>query len=149
MENPLRGKYDIGCIVGRFQVPGLSKGHKHLIDNVVDSHKQVIIIIGVSPTLGTKKNPLGYTCRMQMFKDEYPNVIVTHVLDVNCNSLWSKNLDTTIRAICPTGSICLYGGRVSFINSYKGIYPTFEIGTTDKKEGITIREEIGKETVPH
>lgn len=146
-NNPLKNKYDIGVIVGRFQVPELSEGHKHLIDNVIESHSQVIVIIGVSPALGTKKNPLGYTARMQMIQQEYQNAIITHVLDINSDDKWSKNVDLIIRSLCPIGSVCLYGGRDSFVGCYSGVYPTFELGITDKKEGTKIRDEVGKEVV--
>lgn len=147
MENPLKNKYDIGVVIGRFQVPGLTDGHKHIIDNVLESHKQIVVIIGISPTLGTKKNPLGYTARMQMIQDVYPKAIVLPHMDVGFDETWSKQLDTLIRSVCPVGSVCLYGGRDSFIKRYYGIYPTFEIGITDEKEGTRIREEIGKEVI--
>lgn len=147
MENPLKGKYDIGVVIGRFQVPYLTSGHKHVIDNVADAHKQLLIVVGVSPTLGTKKNPLSYTARMEMLQSTYPKAIITHLMDVGSDEIWSKNLDILIRSICPLGSVCLYGGRDSFIKSYKGAYPTFEIGVTDKTQGVEIREEIGKQTI--
>lgn len=147
MLNPLANKYDIGVIVGRFQVPELTEGHKHVIDNVLTAHKQLIIAIGVSPTLGTKKNPLGYTSRMHMLRSTYKTAIIVPIVDVNSDELWSKNLDTLIRSICPIGSICLYGSRDSFISSYKGIYSTFELGTLEKIEATKIREKIGKELI--
>lgn len=145
--NPLQGKYDIGVIVGRFQVPKLTEGHKKLIDSIIDSHKQVIIVIGVSEALTTKQNPLGYIPRLQMLQSQYPQVVITHLLDVNSDEQWSKNLDTLIRSIHPIGSICLYGGRDSFIEHYHGKYPTFEFGITDKATGTQIRQEVGKEVI--
>lgn len=145
--NPLSGKYDIGVIIGRFQVPGLDEAHRHLIDNVCEAHKQVIITVGVSSALGSKKNPMGYIPRMQMLHEAYPNAIITPVMDVGSDEVWSKNLDTMIRSLCPIGSICLYGGRDSFIKAYRGVYPTFEIGTSDGKSGSNIRENIGKEVI--
>ncbi len=142
--NPLKGKYDVGVIVGRFQVAELSEAHRFLIDTVRESHKQVIVAIGVSEALGTKKNPLGYTARMQMIQETFPDVIVTHVMDVKDDKQWSKTLDKIIRALCPMGSVCLYGGRDSFINSYAGRYPTFELAVVNEEAGTRIREEIGK-----
>ncbi len=147
MESPLKNKYDIGVIVGRFQVPELMEGHKHVVDNVVEAHKQVIIVLGVSPTLGTKKNPLGYIPRMQMLQETYPDAIITHIMDINFDEVWSQCLDTLIRSLCPIGSVCLYGSRDSFISQYHGIYPTFEIGINTTKEGTKIREEVGKQVV--
>lgn len=145
MDNPLKNRYDIGVIIGRFQVPELSEGHCHIIDNVKNSHKHLLIVIGISPALGTKKNPMGYIPRWQMINSAYPEAVIVPLNDVGSNELWSSNLDTLIRSIFPMGSICLYGGRDSFKNSYKGIYDTFEVGITDAKEGTKIRQEVGKE----
>lgn len=141
----LKDKYDIGVVVGRFQVAELSDAHKALINNVRENHKQVIIVIGVSPTLGTKQNPLGYTARMKMIQKEFPDVIISYLMDKSSDKEWSKELDFLIRAICPLGSVCLYGGRDSFISSYKGIYPVFELAVIHPHAGTQIREDIGKE----
>lgn len=141
MENPLKNRYDIGVIVGRFQVPGLTKAHKNLIDNVIESHKQVVIILGVSPTLGTRKNPMGYTARLHMLQEAYPTALIGYNMDVGSDKLWSKNLDAIIRSLCPIGSVCLYGGRDSFVKAYHGSYPTFELGINDSKEGTKVRDQ--------
>lgn len=149
MTNPLQNKFDVGVIVGRFQVPELSEGHMDLINNVIESHKQVLIVIGTSATLGTKKNPLNYITRKQMIETTFPQakVLVTHLMDVGNDEVWSNNLDNLIRQMYALGSVCLYGGRDSFINSYHGKYQTFELGVTDRIEGTKIRENVGKETV--
>lgn len=140
----LKNKYDIGVIVGRFQVAELSEAHKHLINSVLETHKQVIVAIGVSPTLGTKDSPLGYTARRQMIQKEYSEVIVTHIMDKPSDKDWSRGLDLTIRALCPIGSVCLYGGREGFIPHYFGVYPTFELAIINNDQGTKIREDIGK-----
>ncbi len=142
--NPLKDKYDVGVIVGRFQVAELTDGHKYVIDSVRESHKQVIVAIGVSEALGTKKNPLGYAARMQMIQETFPDVIITHIMDTKDDEKWSRTLDKTIRALCPMGSVCLYGSRDSFIKTYKGRYPTFELAVINEEAGTRIREEIGK-----
>lgn len=142
--NPLANKYDVGVIVGRFQVPELSEAHKKLIQSVKESHKQYIVVVGVSPTLGTKKHPLGYTTRMQMIQGEFPDAIVAPLADVNSDEAWSKNLDFLIRALCPIGSVCMYGGRDSFIKTYQGRYDTFEMAIINEAQGSKIREDVGK-----
>ncbi len=142
--NPLANKYDVGVIVGRFQVPDLSDAHKKLITTIKESHKQVIVVVGISPTLGTKKHPLGYTTRMQMIQAEFPEVIVAPLADVGTDATWSKNLDFLIRALCPVGTVCLYGGRDSFIKQYLGKYPTHELAIINEEQGTRIREEVGK-----
>lgn len=146
-HNPLKNRFDIGVIVGRFQVAELTEAHRTLINTIKDSHSQCIVLIGISPVLGTKKQPLGYTARMQMIKTAFPDVIVSHIMDTANDDNWSKTLDLTIRALCPLGSVCLYGGRESFIKSYNGRYPTFELGLINEQQGTKIREEIGKQSL--
>ena len=147
MKNLLKSKYDVGVLVGRFQVPKLHKIHKELIQTVIDSHKQVLVVVGISETLGSKTNPLPYVARKQMLEEEFPNITVTHIMDVNNDAVWSDSLDRIIRSIYPIGSVCLYGGRDSFINHYSGRYETFEFGFTDAKDGTSIRKETGNQII--
>lgn len=147
MTTLLKGKYDNGVIVGRFQVPELTEAHKNLINLVRESHKQVIVVIGVSPLLGSKQNPLGFTARMQMIQSAFPDVLVTYIKDKSSDKEWSQDLDYLIRVFCPLGSVCLYGGRNSFIPRYHGIYPTFEAAELTKDQGTEIREDVGKQVI--
>lgn len=105
--------YDIGCIVGRFQIPTVHEAHKKIIQEVVNRHKKVIVFIGVSPTLGTKEHPLDYTNRKIMIEKEFPSVVVLPLMDVRNDFIWSENLDNAVRAVFSIGSVCLYGGRGS------------------------------------
>jgi len=145
MDSLLKNKYDVGVVIGRFQIAELSEAHRNIITSVLETHKQVIVAIGVSPTLGSKNHPLSYTARMKMIQKEFPSVIVTYIMDRPSDEDWSKELDKLIRAIVPIGSVCLYGGRDSFIPKYTGVYPTFEMAIVTTEQGTKIREEIGKE----
>ena len=51
-------EYEIGCIIGRFQIHDLHAAHRDLIDQVVSKHKKVILFLGVARISGTKENPL-------------------------------------------------------------------------------------------
>lgn len=143
----MKDKYDVGVIVGRFQVAELTEAHRELINTVKDNHKQIIIVIGVSPTLGTKSNPLGFTARMRMIQHEFPNAIVSHIMDRPSDEDWSSELDHLIQALCPIGSVCLYGGRDSFVKFYHGIYDTFEMAIINQGQGTLIRDDIGKKVL--
>lgn len=144
MEHPLKNQFDIGVVIGRFQVAELTDGHRHLIGNVAASHKQVLVVVGISPTMGTKKNPLGYIPRMQMLQEAYPNAVIVPFNDMPSDKDWSNNLDKLIRSVFPIGSVCLYGGRDSFIKNYSGIYETKEISEIVNEEATKVREELGK-----
>src|SRR5688572_27292483 len=86
-------EYDVGVIVGRFQVPTLHTGHRSLINHVTKNHDKVVIILGVSPVLNTLNNPLDYEARAQMIQEAYPNIVVLPLLDQQNDSLWSSSLD--------------------------------------------------------
>lgn len=144
MMELLKNKYDIGVIIGRFQVPQLTDAHKELINLVRNNHKKVLILIGTTETLGTKSNPLGYDSRMKMIQKDFPNCILSYVQDNKSDEVWSKDVDSIIRTIYPLGTICLYGSRKSFIPCYSGKLDTFELGVISDSEGSKIRNEAGK-----
>ena len=141
-------KDDIGVIVGRFQVPALHEAHQALIREVCARHNnRVIIFVGVSPTLGTKEHPLDYPTRKLMIESAFPEVIVMPQMDQARDEVWSKNLDNTIRTVYPLGQVCLYGGRDSFVKSYKGRFAAHEFPTHDYRPGSEIRAEVGKKVI--
>ena len=137
--------YDVGVIVGRFQVPSLHTAHRALIEEVCARHSnRVIIFVGVSPTLGTKEHPLDFKTRKFMIEQAFPEVIVAPQMDQARDEVWSKNLDNAIRTFYPLGKVCLYGGRDSFIKSYKGRFDAHEFPTHDYRPGSEVRTEVGK-----
>lgn len=143
--------YDVGVIVGRFQVPALTDAHSKLIEYVLSNHKKVQIYLGVAVTLGTKKNPLDFTSRKGMFKayeEKYTDKLtIMPLLDVPCSDKdWCNYLDRMIRTVSPLGSVCLYGGRDSFLKSYRpfGSFDSYELMPLTEQEGTKVREETAK-----
>ena len=55
--------YDCGVIIGRFQTSDLHSEHIKLIKYVLNRHQKVIILLGISPVLGTRRNPLDFQTR--------------------------------------------------------------------------------------
>jgi len=104
-------------------------------------------MVGVSSTLGTKKDPLNYTVREKMIRKSYPNIHVTHILDHHSDAEWSGQVDRTIRALCPIGSVALYGSRDSFIPYYSGVYETIEMQPELDSEGTIIRSELAHDVL--
>src|SRR5271157_4559760 len=117
-----------GVIVGRFQVPELTEGHKKLIHHVLSQHGQLLVVVGcIFDKERTRRDPLDYHTREAMIKSEVPEAIVIPFSDVpGDDDLWSRNLDSVIRTICPIGEIVLYGGRDSFIPYYSGQYKAYK-----------------------
>lgn len=137
--------YEIGIIIGRFQLHRLHEAHKELIDTVSSRHKKVIIFLGVSPVLGSTRNPLDFTSRKKMIQEEYPDIVVMSLPDKRSDDDWSRNLDTRIREVFPMGNVLLYGGRDSFLPHYRGAFDSTELEQTVFVSGTEIRKQLSEE----
>jgi len=137
---------DVGVIVGRFQVPYLHDAHKDLIESVRKEHKKVVIFLGLSPVMVTKRNPLDFEARKQMLLAVYPDITVLYIKDVNNDETWSRTLDGMIHDIVsPTQVAVLYGSRDSFISHYQGNRPTVELIPERTISGTELRKAASTE----
>jgi len=137
--------YNIGILVGRFQVAKLHRGHLDLIKSVCEKHKRVAIFLGVTKAMSTKKNPLDFTTRKLMIQEKFPEINVLAVPDMASDRAWSRELDNRIQEVFPVGNPLLYGGRDSFVQSYTGQYPTKELVGNEHFSGTEQRQRLGNE----
>lgn len=138
-----RDAYDVGVIVGRFQVHELHDGQRELIQHVVDEHEKVIIFLGLSPLRSSTNNPLDYEARKQMILEEFPDVLVAYIEDVPHDDVWSKKLDKQLRTLLtPSQTAVIYGGRDGFISHYRGTFPTQELESEAVMSGTVVRRQI-------
>lgn len=139
-------KYDVGVIIGRFQVHELHTAHKAMIETVLSRHDKVILFLGVSPTLCTQRNPLDFLSRKVMFEEEYGNRIsvILPLHDKKYDEVWSAQVDIKIREVIPVGSIVLYGSRDSFIPHYKGRFDVIELVPDSMVSATEIRKSVSK-----
>lgn len=114
-------------IIARFQSPYLHQGHISLLNEVQTKHNKLIVVLGVSPVSGSRKNPYDYHTREKMIKREFPEVVVLPISDHPSDDSWSVNLDSMLQNAFPTESFLLYGSRDSFIPHYRGRYQTVEL----------------------
>ena len=91
----------IGVIIARFQSPYLHEGHKSLVESVKVKHNTTVIVLGVSPVRGSKRNPLDFQTRERMIKKVYPDVVVLPLSDHPLDTKWSQNLDTLLANTFP------------------------------------------------
>ncbi len=91
-----RATFDVGVVVGRFQVPDLHAAHRALIQTVCDQHDKVLVVLGVSPLRATTQNPLDFEARKQMILAEFPHVTVLPVKDSASDHVWSRRLDEVV-----------------------------------------------------
>jgi len=118
---------DVGVLVGRFQVPELHQAHQELITKIASWHKKFLVVLGCSPTLVSRHNPLDFQSRKLMINAHYPELPVVPLMDHPDDHEWSKELDRRIREVFPVGTVTLYGGRDSFIPYYSGQFPCREV----------------------
>ena len=139
---------EVGCIVGRFQTHKLHEGHKALINEVLKNHKKVILFIGSSSVLNTKKNPLDFASREKMLRAEYGSkLIIVQITDQRSDDTWSKILDSKINETFPDKKAIIYGSRDSVIGSYTGKRPVIELEPSGNYNATNIRSEVSKETL--
>jgi len=132
----------IGVIIARFQSPYLHDGHKALIESVRSTHNKIVIVLGISPILGSRRNPLDFPTREKMIKKEFPDLVVLPLSDHPLDSKWSQNLDELLRSTFVGSKFILYGSRDSFIGYYSGQYNTQELPESGDYNSTVIRQQI-------
>ncbi len=132
----------IGVIIARFQSPYLHEGHKALIESVRSTHNKIVIVLGISPILGSRRNPLDFPTREKMIKKEFPDLVVLPLSDHPLDSKWSQNLDELLRSTFVGSKFILYGSRDSFIGYYSGQYNTQELPESGDYNSTVIRQQI-------
>jgi bifunctional NMN adenylyltransferase/nudix hydrolase len=117
-----------------------------MIETVLSRHDKVILFLGVSPTLSTKRNPLDFLSRKVMFEEIYGNRIsvILPLNDKKSDDVWSKQVDTKIRETVPLGSVVLYGSRDSFIPHYHGKFEVIELAPSSMVSATEIRQSVSK-----
>lgn len=142
---PAQEQYDVGVIVGRFQVHELHDAHRDLIQYVCDQHEKVVIFLGLSPLMVSSNNPLDFESRKQMILAEFPDANVLYIKDQPSDEVWSRKLDEMVGdVLTPSQSCVLYGGRDSFIEHYTGRYPTRELVQSQFFSGTAQRKAIAR-----
>jgi len=132
----------IGVIIARFQTPYLHEGHKALIDSVKTTHNKTVIVLGVSPVLGSRRNPLDFHTRERMIKKEYSDLVVLPLPNHPIDTQWSQNLDKLLGDTFPGSKFKLFGSRDSFIPFYSGRYPTEQLAETGSHSSTLLRDKI-------
>jgi bifunctional NMN adenylyltransferase/nudix hydrolase len=136
-----------GVIIARFQTPYLHKGQTELIDQVRAKHNKVIVVLGVAPVKGSKRNPYDFYTREKMIKEKYNDIVLLPLGDHPSDEVWSANLDKLLTSTFQAERFLLYGGRDSFIKYYKGKLQTEELPELGPFSGTEIRKEISDKVI--
>lgn len=136
-----------GVIIARFQSPYLHDGHKNLIDAVKTKHNKLVIVLGISPVIGSRRCPFDYHTREKMLKQAYPEILVLPNRDQPSDAQWSSNLDQLLLGAFPTESFVLYGSRDSFIPHYRGRFNTEELSRHGDFNATEIRNQYADKVI--
>jgi len=137
-------KFDIGVIVGRFQIHNLHLGHREIFDEVISRHNKVIVFLGCSSAIGAPENAMDFTTRKIMVEELYGDKIssILPLYDKKLDEVWSKIIDNKIREVFPIGSVVLYGSRDSFISRYFGKFDTIELEASNQISASEVRKDV-------
>lgn len=138
---------NIGVIIARFQTPYLHEGHKALIETVQQQHNKTVIVLGISPVLGSRRNPLDFPTREKMIKKEYPDMVVLPLSDHPLDTKWTQNLDTLLSSTFPGSTFTLYGSRDSFMTSYSGSKKVVPLAENGPHNSTALREKFSDKVI--
>ena len=141
---------EIGVLIGRFQVHKLHSEHLKLIKHVISNHEKVIIFLGTTSAINTRRNPLDFITRKGMLESYSDISKVSAILplpDQKSDEVWSTQIHTKVREIFPSGDVTLYCSKDSFIPYYKGSWKTCELEPELYISAVDIRNEIASKTL--
>lgn len=134
-------------IIARFQTPYLHEGHRYLLNEIKSEHHKVVIILGVSPVKGSRRNPFDFYTREKLLKKAYPDFIVLPLADHPSDEVWSTNLDELLQNSFPNETFLLYGSRDSFIPFYNGCLRVKELPEQGDHSATLIRNEYADKVI--
>lgn len=145
----------IGVLIGRFQSPQLTEGHKHIIDSAAKNSDELLILVGNNSKKFTMRYPLPIDYRKELVKNYCNNqgykFKVDSLMDYRDNEVWSKKLDKKVAkyyVLDEKNQITLYGSRDSFIDCYTTKkFPFVEINEVPGISATSVRNEVAKNVV--
>jgi len=141
-------EYNTAVAAMRLQTPFLHGGHLKILTELVENHEKVIVMLGITPILGSTENPLTFEQRRHMLAETFPSVIVLKDEAVQSDEVWSKRFDKEVKSILtPNDTVCFYGGRDSAIPSYSGKFPTREFADNGQISSTELRRIAGRGSV--
>jgi bifunctional NMN adenylyltransferase/nudix hydrolase len=150
-----------GVVIGRFQVPELTLGHRALLTRAAERSDRLLVLIGTAPTRNTQRNPLSYAVRETMvvqWHSERMQDPTSHPFDLTVLPLPDRPTDAgwvrAIDEIISSGGehdVTLYGGRDSAKACYVkhgGRWQWVEFPQIDATSGTSVRAEVRAQHSP-
>jgi bifunctional NMN adenylyltransferase/nudix hydrolase len=129
-----------GVVIARFQTPYLHEGHKYLLNEIRQKHNRMVVVLGISPVKGSRRNPFDFYTREKLLKQYMPDLVVLPLADHPSDTAWSKQLDGLLHSTFPLESFVLYGSRDSFIPAYSGHNAVVALAEAGEFSATAIRD---------
>lgn len=114
MNNLQPKPYDCAFLCGRFQI--FHKGHEELVNTALKMCDRILILVGSSQEVGTKRNPFDIETRIRMIKEVFPqdNIVVKPLSDLtnedDITEEWGEYVIKNIKYhIYKTPELMIYG----------------------------------------
>lgn len=142
----------IGVVIGRFQSPFLTEGHKHIIDSAAKNSDELLILVGDNSKKFTMVYPLPLEYRQNKVADycteQGYTFRVDRLMDCRENEVWSKKVDKKVAkyyVLDEENQITLYGSRDSFVDCYTTkTFPFVEVDEVPGVSATNVRNELAK-----
>lgn len=118
-------KRTLAVIMGRFQNEDICLIMDEFIKKCLSTNDKVLILLGLSPVVATKENPLDFETRKLMLQQAYPDVGIAYVKDNKSDEKWVADIDTQVSSYISKHRIddaVIYGGQYTFYKFYNGLY---------------------------
>lgn len=119
---------EYGVIVGKFQAPMLTEGHKQILSTAGNKSDHLLIFIFDNEIPFSSSNPLSYDVRERILLDFVRNKVCKHATfyklsDQKYASSLQNSIDKTLSYydIGGKNTATIYGGPNNFANDYTGI----------------------------
>ncbi|RYY92167.1 MAG: NUDIX domain-containing protein [Chitinophagaceae bacterium] len=132
-------------IVARFQTPRLHEGHRFLVETVGARHRKLVVVLGVAPLKGSRRDPFDFFTRERMLRAAWPSLTVLPLPDHPSDAAWSQDLDRLLQLAFPGESFLLYGSRDSFLPHYSGSLPVCELPAQEGPSATELRRDLAGE----
>ncbi|RYY93566.1 MAG: NUDIX domain-containing protein [Chitinophagaceae bacterium] len=129
-------------IVARFQTPQLHPGHRALVETASARHGKLILVLGVAPVKGSRRDPFDFFTRERMLRAAWPEATILPLPDHPSDAVWSQALDHLLRDAFPGESFVLYGSRDSFLTCYTGSLPVCTLPARESPSATDLRTEL-------
>ncbi|MFZ2188863.1 MAG: NUDIX domain-containing protein [Candidatus Moraniibacteriota bacterium] len=133
---------NLSVVIGRFQVPELHAGHLYLINYACEKADALLILVGVTQAMPSKRNPLDFVIRKMMLKKAFPKAMIIALPDNPSDARWSDSVDQVIGENFPDYAVSLFGSRDSFIPYYSGKYPVVTVPKMTVPSGTVMRKKV-------